>query len=185
MALVCTVNDDGTAGLAPISSVWALGCLLVLGLGATGQSARDLAARPELVAGFPDARDRSRVERPAPLPGRDPVSSGKPPGTRFEADKFATAGVGMRASQEAAPPRVAGCPLRSEARAVRVEADGSGEHVVAQAQVVRVHAGARMAVPGTGHVDPGLWTPLIYGFRHCFGLGRQRGRSYRSQTPER
>jgi hypothetical protein len=38
-------------------------------------------------------------------------------------------------------------------------------------------------VPGTSHIDPAAWRPLIYNFRHYFGLGAELGFSYRSQTP--
>lgn len=183
VVLISTVNDDGTPNLAPISSAWALGYLLVLGLGATGQTARNLAARPELVASFPAAEDWASVERLAPLTGRDPVPPGKPPGCRFEADKFAAAGLTPQESQRVAPPRVAECPLQLEARAVRVDADASGELTVVQAEVLRVHADERLVVPGTDHVDPARWNPLIYNFRHYFGLGRQHGHSHRSETP--
>ncbi|GAA1453149.1 flavin reductase family protein [Nocardiopsis tropica] len=183
VVLVSTANDDGTPNLAPISSVWALGHLLVLGLGATGQTARNLAERPGFAACFPAAEDWSRVERLAPLTGRDPVPPGKPPGCRFEADKFAAAGLTPQESELVAPPRVAECPLQLEARAVRADADASGDLVVVQADVLRVHADTRVVVPGTDHVDPSRWNPLIYNFRHYFGLGRQHGHSHRSETP--
>ncbi|WP_407942037.1 flavin reductase family protein [Nocardiopsis codii] len=183
VALVSTTNDDGTPNLAPISSVWALGHLLVLGLGATGQTARNLAARPEFTVCFPAAGDWEHVERLAPLTGRDPVPPGKPPGCRFEADKFGAAGLTPQESQVVAPPRVAECPLQLEARVARADADASGDLTVVQADVLRVHADTRMVVPGTEHVDPSLWNPLIYNFRHYFGLGRRHGHSYRAETP--
>ncbi len=38
-------------------------------------------------------------------------------------------------------------------------------------------------VPGTDHLDPAAWNPLIYNFRHYFGLGHELGHSFRSETP--
>jgi hypothetical protein len=35
------------------------------------------------------------------------------------------------------------------------------------------------------HVDPRRWRPLIYNFRHYYGLGAELGRSFRSTTPSR
>ncbi|MEQ4723643.1 hypothetical protein [Nonomuraea sp. B19D2] len=81
------------------------------------------------------------------------------------------------------PPRVAECPIQFEARAERVGHDVSGSFVIAEAVVGKVHADPRIVVPGTQHVDPGAWSPLIYNFRHYFGLGPELGHSYRSQTP--
>lgn len=53
VVLLSTENEDGTANLAPMSSAWALGQTVVLGLGVHGQSARNLLARPELVINLP------------------------------------------------------------------------------------------------------------------------------------
>jgi hypothetical protein len=46
-----------------------------------------------------------------------------------------------------------------------------------------VHAAPELVVPGTEHVDPGAWSPLIYNFRHYFGLGAELGHTFRSETP--
>jgi hypothetical protein len=37
---------------------------------------------------------------------------------------------------------------------------------------------------GTQHIDPVAWSPLIYNFRHYFGLGPELGHSFRSQTSQ-
>ncbi|TDQ47220.1 flavin reductase family protein [Actinorugispora endophytica] len=185
VVLVSTLNEDGTPNLAPISSAWALGFLLVMGLGATGQTARNLAARPELVVNLPAADQWRQVERLAPLTGRHPVPEGKPPGCRFEADKFGAAGLSPQPSELVGPPRVAECPLQLEARASQVRFDDSDVYAVVEADVLRVHAEESLVVPGTQHIDPARWNPLVYSFRHYFGLGPQRGHSYRSETPDR
>ena len=51
-----------------------------------------------------------------------------------------------------------------------------------QAQVLKVHADPGIVVPGSQHIDPGRWSPLIYNFRHYYGLGTELGSSFRSQT---
>lgn len=182
VALFSTVNADGTPNLAPVSSVWALGMTVVAGLGATGQTARNLGERPEVVVNLPSADLWERVERLAPLTGRFPVPEGKPPGCRFVADKFGAAGLTVQESEVVGPPRVTECPLQLEARVLGVRPDGSGAHVVVEAEVVRVHARGDVVVPGTDHVDPERWRPLVYSFRHYFGLGSEVGRSHRSET---
>ena len=53
VALLSTVNDDETFNLAPMSSAWSLGDVVVLGVGASGQTAGNLRQRPELVINFP------------------------------------------------------------------------------------------------------------------------------------
>jgi flavin reductase (DIM6/NTAB) family NADH-FMN oxidoreductase RutF len=183
VALLSTENPDGTFNLAPMSSAWALDKVIVLGLGEEGQSARNLAERPELVINLPAPHQWEAVERLAPLTGRHPVPATKHAGCRFEPDKFGAAGLRPEPSDGVRPPRVAECPLQFEARAQRVRQDVSASFVIVEAVVTRVHADPRLVVPGTQHVDPAAWSPLIYNFRHYFGLGPQLGHSYRSQTP--
>ncbi|MFI7423955.1 flavin reductase family protein [Nonomuraea sp. NPDC049684] len=183
VVLLSTENPDGSANLAPMSSAWALGRTVVLGLGADGQTARNLADRPELVVNLPAPHLWPQVERLAPLTGRDPVPDTKAAGCRFEPDKFGAAGLRPEPSQTVRPPRVAECPLQLEAAAVRISPNESADFVIVEAVVRRVHADPRIVVPGTQHVDPSAWSPLLYNFRHYFGLGEELGHSYRSQTP--
>ncbi|MEU1726591.1 flavin reductase family protein [Actinomadura sp. ATCC 39365] len=183
VVLLSTENPDGSANLAPMSSAWALGRTVVLGLGADGQTARNLADRPELVVNLPAPHLWPQVERLAPLTGRDPVPDTKAAGCRFEPDKFGAAGLRPEPSETVRPPRVAECPLQLEAAAARILPDVSEDFVIVEAVVRRVHADPRIVVPGTHHVDPSAWSPLLYNFRHYFGLGPELGHSYRSQTP--
>ncbi len=182
VVLLSTTNPDGTTNLAPMSSAWALGQVVVLGVGSDGQSARNLAVRPELVINLPEPGQWEAVERLAPLTGRDPVPAGKP-AFRFEPAKFEAAGLSPEPSELVGPSRVAGCPLQLEARAEQVRPGTGGGFVIIEARVLRVHADPRIVVPGTQYVDPGAWSPLIYNFRHYFGLGDELGHSFRSQTP--
>ncbi|MER6582074.1 flavin reductase family protein [Nonomuraea sp. NPDC001023] len=182
VVLLSTENPDGSANLAPMSSAWALGRTVVLGLGADGQTARNLADRPELVVNLPAPHLWPQVERLAPLTGRDPVPDTKAAGCRFEPDKFGAAGLRPEPSETVRPPRVAECPLQLEAAAARILPNESEDFVIVEAVVRRVHADPRIVVPGTQHVDPSAWSPLLYNFRHYFGLGPELGHSYRSQT---
>ena len=183
VVLLTTENDDGSFNLAPISSAWALGRTVVLGLGHEGQTARNLGDRPDVVISLPTPAQWPAVERLAPLTGRNPVPSAKAASFRFEPDKFTAAGLRAEASHEVRPPRVAECPIQLEARAEQVRQDVSGAFVIVEAVVRKVHADRRIVVPGTDHVDPVAWSPLIYNFRHYFGLGPELGHSYRTLTP--
>jgi flavin reductase (DIM6/NTAB) family NADH-FMN oxidoreductase RutF len=185
VALLSTANGDGTINLAPMSSAWALDDVVVLGLGASGQTAHNLRHRPELVINFPSPAQWEAVERLAGVTGRDPVPEHKRDRFRFEREKFAAAGLTPVASELVGPPRVAECPLQFEATAVRHDSDAGGSFLIVQAQILRVHADHRVVVPGTSHVDPAAWSPLIYNFRHYFGLGSELGESFRTETPGR
>ncbi|GAA1607780.1 flavin reductase family protein [Kribbella hippodromi] len=183
VALLSTINEDGTVNLAPMSSAWALGDVVVLGVGLSGQTAINLRARAEVVINYPSPEQWKAVERLADLTGRRPVPEHKQERFRYEREKFAAAGLTPVASELVAPPRVAGCPLQFEARSVQAEIDAQGNFLIAQARVLRVHAAEHVVVPGTSYVDPAAWSPLIYSFRHYFPLGPQLGESFRTETP--
>jgi flavin reductase (DIM6/NTAB) family NADH-FMN oxidoreductase RutF len=183
VVLLSTENQDATFNLAPMSSAWALGQVVVLGLGADGQTARNLAVRSELVVNLPAPSQWRHVERLAALTGRADVPRHKQGSLRYEPAKFEAAGVTPLSSELVRPPRVAEFPVHLEARAARIQPDASAEFVIVEAQVLRVHVRRDLVVPGTHHIDPARWSPLIYNFRHYFGLGDELGHSFRSSTP--
>lgn len=180
--LLTTENDDGTANLAPLSSAWALGHTIVLGLGADGHTGHNLATRPDMVINLPAADQWRAVERLAPLTGRNPVPAGKRDRFRYEPAKFTAAGLHPQPSEKVRPPRVADCPLQLEARATTTHSAADGDFFIVEAEVLVVHADPDIVVAGTSHIDPGAWNPLIYNFRHYFGLGTQLGHTFRSET---
>ncbi|WP_405808127.1 flavin reductase family protein [Streptomyces sp. NBC_00210] len=184
VALLTTANPDGTANLAPISSLWALGHTVVLGLGAEGRTIANLADRPELVINLPSPDLWEAVERLAPLTGATPVPATKRGIYRYEPEKFAAAGLHPQDSEVVGPPRVAECPMQLEATVRTITPAGpEGGFRIVECDVVRIHAAASVVVPGTQHIDPAAWSPLIYNFRHYFGLGRpELGHGFRSET---
>jgi flavin reductase (DIM6/NTAB) family NADH-FMN oxidoreductase RutF len=48
-------------------------------------------------------------------------------------------------------------------------------------EIVRVHVGEDFVLRDN-YVDPAKWQPLIYNFRHYYGLGEQLGKTFRSET---
>jgi flavin reductase (DIM6/NTAB) family NADH-FMN oxidoreductase RutF len=183
VVLVGSLNEDGSANLAPMSSAWALGRTVVLGLGGSGKTAENLRREGECVLNLPSDDLWPAVERLAPLTGKDPVPPHKAAQRfRHERDKFGAAGLTPVPSDLVAPPRAAECPLQLEAlvRDVRPLHEAGGALAV-EAEVVRVHAREDLVVGGR-HVDPGAWRPLIYNFRHYFGLGPELGKTFRAET---
>ncbi|KUJ52802.1 flavin reductase [Streptomyces albus subsp. albus] len=182
VVLLSTENENGSFNLAPMSSAWALGHVIVLGLGAEGQTAHNLRSRRDLVVNLPGPAQWPAVERLAPLTGRTPVPASKRGSFRFEPDKFAAAGLRPQPSERVRPPRVAECPMQLEARVARAQPDSTGDFLIVEAQVLKVHADPRIIVSGSQHIDPAAWSPLIYNFRHYYGLGPELGHSFRSRT---
>jgi flavin reductase (DIM6/NTAB) family NADH-FMN oxidoreductase RutF len=185
VVLASTCNLDGTPNLAPLSSAWALGWTVVLGLTRQGQTFANLERTGECGLNLPSDDLWEAVERLAPLTGKNP-----PPdrvaayGGRFEPDKLRSAGLTPASSECIRPPRIAECPLQLEAviRSVTPVADDP-TFVAVETRVLKVHAHPGIMADQSSHVDPVLWRPLIYNFRHYFGLGPELGRSFRATTP--
>ncbi|MGX1567632.1 flavin reductase family protein [Streptomyces sp. NPDC055506] len=182
VVLLTTENGDGTFNLAPISSAWALGQHIVLGLGSESHTVRNLAERAELVINVASPELWEHVERLAPLTGADPVPEAKRAVYRYERDKFAAAGLTPAAADLVKPPRVAECALQLEGRAGAPTPGGGGHFFSVECEVLRVHAAEHVVVPGTHHIDPAVWSPLIYNFRHYHGLAPELGHGFRSET---
>ena len=181
VVLLSTCNPDGSANLAPMSSAWALGHHVVLGLGAAGQTAENLARTSECVLNLPSADQWHAVERLAPLTGKSPVPPHKAQQFRFQADKFGAAQLTPLPSHLVNSPRVQECPLQMEARVQAQYPLGDGTAVVVIVEVVRVHAHPAILLDER-HIDAQRWRPLIYNFRHYFGLGPELGKTFRAET---
>ncbi len=181
VVLISTTNENGSANLAPISSAWALGWHLALGLGRAGKSVENLERAGECVLNLPSSDLWPAVERLAPLTGKNPVPAHKAAQFRFEEDKFSAAGLTPAPSALVTPPRVQECPLQIEARLESIQPLGDGA-CLAVVRAVKVHAHPSIVL-GPNHIDPAAWHPLIYNFRHYFGLGPELGRTFRADTP--
>jgi flavin reductase (DIM6/NTAB) family NADH-FMN oxidoreductase RutF len=182
VVLLTTLNPDGTANLAPMSSAWALGYTVVLGLGRSGQTLANLARTGECVINLPSAELWSNVERLAPLTGMYPVPEAKADQFSYEPRKFEAAGLTAQASEVVTPPRVAECPLQLEAEVVGITPIGADATAASvEARVVAVHAMPALVIEGTQRIDAERWSPLLYVFRHYFGTGGELGRSFRAE----
>jgi flavin reductase (DIM6/NTAB) family NADH-FMN oxidoreductase RutF len=182
VVLLTTLNPDGTANLAPMSSAWALGYTVVLGLGRSGQTLANLARTGECVINLPSAELWSNVERLAPLTGMHPVPEVKAEQFSYEPRKFEAAGLTAHASEVVTPPRVAECPLQLEAEVVGITPIGADATAASvEARVVAVHAMPALVIGGTQRIDAERWSPLLYVFRHYFGTGGELGRSFRAE----
>ena len=157
VALISTVNPDGTPNLAPMSSFWALGWTALLGFGRNGQTCANLSRAGECVINFPGPDLWRSVERLAPLSGRNPLPTHvQAYGGRFVPDKFAAAGLTPITSDLVAPPRVEECHLQLEAKLVGLRTlEHEPDCGAAEVRVIRVHAAPEILKPNRQHIDPG------------------------------
>jgi len=189
VALITTLDARGRANITPMSSVWALGDRLVLGLAAASQGCANLLDRREGVVNLPGPDQWPAVEAIAATTGRDPVPAYKKAmGYRHERDKFALGGFTRLPSDRVAPPRIAECPLQLEVRVLRsyeaapdVDDEAPPGFLTIEARVEKVHAHEDIVVPGTQRIRTDRWSPLLYVFRHYFGTGERFGRNFRAE----
>lgn len=189
IALLSSLNDDGTTNLAPNSCSWALADRVVFGLEATAQTLANIERVPECVVNLPGPSQWQHVEQIAPTTGRRIVPRRKrAQGYVFEPRKFDRASLSPIESETVRPARVADFPLQLEAEVVAILPTtrlGSGDRgaglSIVEARVTRVHAHSSIVVPGTHHIDPLRWSPLLYVFRQYFGTGERLGRDFKDE----
>jgi flavin reductase (DIM6/NTAB) family NADH-FMN oxidoreductase RutF len=188
VVLMVTRNRDGTANITPMSSPWALGSCVVLGLSSASQGAINLLRSGECTLNFPSAGLWANVERIARTTGVNPVPSHKAEmGFVHESDKFALGGFADQPSELILTPRIAQCPLQFETRlltshsSAKQHQGASSTHLIIEVDVLRVHAYRSIVVPGTNHIDTAQWNPLFYVFRHYFGDAVDLGKTFRAE----
>lgn len=175
VALISTINPDGTANLAPMSSAWWLGWTCMLGLGQTGQTSDNLIRTKECVINLPSADLVGHVDRLAMTTGKNPVPDRKQQwGYRFEQDKFGTAGFTPAPSLSVAPPRVRECPVQMEGAVHHWRPFGKNVNAnVFEIHIEKLHVDYSLLTSDgvRPHIDPEQWHPLIMSFYRFFALG--------------
>jgi flavin reductase (DIM6/NTAB) family NADH-FMN oxidoreductase RutF len=194
VVIISTLNPDGNANLAPMSSAWWLGDRCMLGLDPTSQTPRNLQRTGECVLNLPSVEQLDGVNRLALTTGTSTLPPHKRArGYRPERDKFRCSGFTPIPAECVEPPRVAECPVHLEAvlesswPAAPPLGTGGVHHppFAWQVRVVRVHVDEGVVMPGhPNRIDPDRWRPLIMSFQHFYGLGPRLGDSRLAKVPE-
>lgn len=175
VALISTLNEDGTPNIAPMSSAWWLGWSCMLGLGSMGKTSDNLIRTRECVINLPSAEQVTHVDRLALTTGKNPVPEKKIGwGYRHEPDKFGVAGLTPSASLAVQPPRIAECPVQMEGIVHHWRPFGKNVSANAfEVHIVKLHVEESLLVENGGrpHIDPEKWHPLIMSFCRFFGVG--------------
>jgi len=177
VALISTLNEDGTPNIAPMSSAWWLGWSCMLGLGSMGKTSDNLIRTRECVVNLPSEDLVTRVDRLALTTGKNPVPEKKLGwGYRYEPDKFGESGLTPMPSLQVKPPRIAECPVQMEG--VLQEVRPFGKNVSANAfevHIVKLHVEESLLMGDASrpHIDPEKWRPLIMSFCRFFGVSNE------------
>ena len=178
VVLISTVNEDGSANLAPMSSAWWLGQRCVLGLSAVSKTTQNLIRNGECVLNLPSDAMAAQVDRIARTTGSDPVPEGKARrGYRFVQPKFEQAGLTPVGSLVVKAPRAAECPVQMEAvledthPIAAKDPAWRGRSLALHVAIRKVHASTDILMDGEpDRIDPDKWRPLIMSFQHYYGL---------------
>lgn len=182
VVLLTTLNADNTTNITPMSSAWALGNHIVLGLSEYGHGMQNLQRHKECVVNIPNPALWTQVEALASLTGANPVPNPKLGTFRFEKNKFTAAGLTSIHSDHVLPDRIAECPIQIEAAVIDIRMTGREIRFgIIEVEAVTIHAHDDI-VSDDRHVDPARWSPLIYNFRHYFDLGDEVGKTFRAEV---
>lgn len=192
VVLISTLNEDETANLAPMSSVFWLGWRCIIGLSAFSKTTQNIMRNKECVLNLPSVNEVSAVNRLALTTGSNPVPEGKlKKGYRHASQKFELSGLNPVPSLVVSPPRVNECPVQLEATLMGeypLAADDPaqrGRLITFELRIVKVHLSQVILMHGHDNkVDPDRWRPLIMSFQQFYGLGQQVHPSTLSQIPE-
>jgi flavin reductase (DIM6/NTAB) family NADH-FMN oxidoreductase RutF len=175
VALISTINPDGTPNIAPMSSIWWLGWSCMLGLGQMGQTSDNLIRTRECVINLPSEAMVAHVDRLALTTGKNPVTPKKREwGYRYEGDKFGCAGLTAVASESVAAPRIQECPVQMEGTVTNIAPFGKNVNANAfEVHITRLHVEESLLIGDDArpHIDPEAWRPLMMSFCRFFGLG--------------
>ncbi|QVN20187.1 flavin reductase family protein [Burkholderia pyrrocinia] len=194
VVLVSTLNPDGAANLAPISSAFWLGWRGVIGIAASSQTTRNLMRTGECVLNLPSTGQAHAVNRIARTTGTHPVPESKrAKGYVYEPDKFGTAGLTETPSQTVSPPRALECPIHLEAIVAATHGladetpDLRGKITLFEVCIQRVHVHPDLLMDShQDRIDPDKWSPLIMSFQKFYGLAPHQVHASRlAEIPER
>lgn len=176
VVLISTLNEDGSANLAPMSSAWWLDQSCMLGMGSRSKTVENLLREGECVLNLPSSDLVGAVDRLALTTGKNPVPGYKiNMGFQHIPDKFRHAGFTQVASDIVRPPRAAECAVQLEAIVEKFHQFGDPDDfsMAIEARIIRVHIDETILNAEKRHyIDADKWNPLIMSFCEFYGLSK-------------
>jgi len=175
VVLLTTTDKDGNADVTPISSTFTLGANAVIALVKLNKAYHNVMEVPEVVFNLPTAAMWEKVEAIAPYTAQNPVPPQKMGKYTYTDDKFSIGGFTQLPSEKVRPPRIAECPIQAEAKVKNV--NDRDAYVLVELEFVQVHTEDHLVMEGN-KINPLEWEPLIYNFKHYYGLGEHKGLNF-------
>ena len=175
VVLLTTTDKDGNADVTPISSTFTLGANAVIALVKLNKAYHNVMEVPEVVFNLPTTAMWEKVEAIAPYTAQNPVPPQKMGKYTYTDDKFSIGGFTQLPSEKVRPPRIAECPIQAEAKVKNV--NDRDAYVLVELEFVQVHTEDHLVMEGN-KINPLEWEPLIYNFKHYYGLGEHKGLNF-------
>ena len=175
VVLLTTTDKDGNADVTPISSTFTLGANAVIALVKLNKAYHNVMEVPEVVFNLPTAAMWEKVEAIAPYTAQNPVPPQKMGKYTYTDDKFSIGGFTQLPSEKVRPPRIVECPIQAEAKVKNM--NDRDAYVLVELEFVQVHAEDHLVMEGN-KINPLEWKPLIYNFKHYYGLGEHKGLNF-------
>ncbi len=174
VVLISTINQDGTANLAPMSSAWWLGQSCMLGLGRSSKTLENLRRTGECVLNLPSADLVENVDKLALTTGSSIMPAYKTSmGFEIIEDKFIQAGLTPIPAELVTPPRVLECPIQLEARVSQIHDFQTDFAAAVEVRIIRVYMDDSILNTEKRHgVDTDKWKPLLMSFCEFYSLGK-------------
>ena len=175
VVLLTTTDKDGNADVTPISCTFTLGTNAVIALVKLNKAYHNVMEVPEVVFNLASAEMWEKVEAIAPYTAQNPVPPQKQGKYTYTDDKFAIAGFTKLPSDKVRAPRIAECPIQAEAKVKQV--NDRDNFALIELEFVQVHAQDHLVIE-ENKINPLEWHPLIYNFKHYYGLGEHKGLNF-------
>lgn len=175
VVLLTTTDKDGNADVTPISCTFTLGTNAVIALVKLNKAYHNVMEVPEVVFNLPSAEMWEKVEAIAPYTAQNPVPPQKQGKYTYTDDKFAIAGFTKLPPDKVRAPRIAECPIQAEAKVKQV--NDRDNFALIELEFVQVHAQDHLVME-ENKINPLEWHPLIYNFKHYYGLGEHKGLNF-------
>ena len=175
VVLLTTTDKDGNADVTPISCTFTLGTNAVIALVKLNKAYHNVMEVPEVVFNLPSAEMWEKVEAIAPYTAQNPVPPQKQGKYTYTDDKFGIAGFTKLPSDKVRAPRIAECPIQAEAKVKQV--NDRDNFALIELEFVQVHAQDHLVME-ENKINPLEWHPLIYNFKHYYGLGEHKGLNF-------
>ncbi|ELY3087838.1 flavin reductase [Klebsiella aerogenes] len=170
-------KETGEINLAPVSSSFALGTKLIVGIVKGSKTYHNLRSGSDASVSLPDGPLWDNVERLGKLTGNDTLSDNQRHwGVMVCTDKFAAVGLHPEPAESITPPGVSECPIRAECRLLRL--DDRERFALAEFDIIHTWVTPHLA--GTdGQLKSSDWHPLIYVFREYATTGQRLGMNFK------